>query len=185
MERCRIVFSGSGGQGIVTAAIILAETAVLREGLEATQTQSYGPEARGGAPRAEVIIADSPIRYPKATQPNVLSCLTQEAYNKYSGIIRPGGILLSDSHYVKPEKKVDARQLSLPMYDSVIRGVGSPVVFNICMLGVVVGITGIVNAESVMQSLEVNVPGEFLQWNRKAFEIGIELASGVENNSAH
>jgi 2-oxoglutarate ferredoxin oxidoreductase subunit gamma len=183
MERCRFVFSGSGGQGIVTAAIILAETAVLREGLEATQTQSYGPEARGGATRAEVIIADSPIRYPKVIQPNVLSCLTQEAYNKYSGIIRPGGILLSDNRFVKPEKKVDARQFSLPIYDYVIRGVGRPVVFNICMLGVVVGITQIVKVESVMQSLEAHVPREFLQWNRRAFELGVELASSIENNS--
>lgn len=185
MERCRFVFSGSGGQGIVTAAIILAETAVLREGLEASQTQSYGPEARGGATRAEVIIADSPIRYPKVIQPNVLSCLTQEAYNKYSSIIRPGGILLSDSRYVKPAKKVDARQFSLPMYDSVIRGVGTPLVFNICMLGVVVGITHIVKLESIMQSLQANVPNEFLQWNRKALELGMELVAGIENNSTH
>ena len=110
MERVRLVFSGSGGQGVITAAIILAEAAVLFEGLEATQSQSYGPEARGGATRSDVIIADSLIRYPKVIQPNVLVCLTQEAYNKFCSIIRPGGRLLTDARFVKTERKVDARQ---------------------------------------------------------------------------
>ena len=90
MERCRMVFSGSGGQGVTTAAIILAEAAVLYEELIAVQSQSYGPEARGGSTRTDVIIADSQIYFPKVTQPNVLVCLTQEAYNKFYPIIRPG-----------------------------------------------------------------------------------------------
>ncbi|MBN1652514.1 MAG: 2-oxoacid:acceptor oxidoreductase family protein [Deltaproteobacteria bacterium] len=180
MERCRIVFSGAGGQGVITAAIILAEAAVLHEGLEATQTQSYGPEARGGATRAEVIIADAPIRYPKVTQPNVLVCLTQEAYNKYSGIIRPGGILLSDSRLVKPQSKVDARQASLPMYDSVIKEIGKPIVFNICMLGSVLGMTRIVSLESVTKSLQTHIPGEFFESSTRALALGAGLASNID-----
>ena len=75
-----MVFSGSGGQGVITAAIILAEAAVLHENLFAGQSQSYGPEARGGATRSDVIIADSPIHFPKVLQPNVLVCLTQQSY---------------------------------------------------------------------------------------------------------
>jgi len=81
MERCRIVFSGSGGQGVITASIILAEAAVLYENLNAVQSQTYGPEARGGATRSDVIISDSEIYFPKVFQPNVLICLTQTAYN--------------------------------------------------------------------------------------------------------
>ena len=100
MERYRLVFSGSGGQGVVTASIILAEAAVLHEGLNAVQSQSYGPEARGGATRADVIISDSDIRFPKVNQPNILVCLTQEAYNRFSELIRPGGLLLTHSHFV-------------------------------------------------------------------------------------
>ena len=92
MERVRMVFSGSGGQGVITAAIILAEAAVLQEGLIAVQSQSYGPEARGGATRSDVIISGSEIMFPKVIQPNILVCLTQEAYNKFSSIIRPGGL---------------------------------------------------------------------------------------------
>ena len=83
MERCRMVFSGSGGQGVITAAIILAEAAVLHDNLTAVQSQAYGPEARGGATRSDVIISDTIINYPKVIQPNVLVCLTQEAYNKF------------------------------------------------------------------------------------------------------
>ena len=98
MDRYRIVFSGSGGQGVITASIILAEAAVLHEGLNAVQSQSYGPEARGGATRADVIISDRAIRFPKANQPNILICLTQMAYNQFSPSIRPGGLLLTDSH---------------------------------------------------------------------------------------
>ena len=81
MEICRLVFSGSGGQGVITAAIVLAQAAVLYEDLIAVQSQSYGPEARGGATRSDVIISDSDIRYPKVTQPNILVCILK-AYLK-------------------------------------------------------------------------------------------------------
>ncbi len=115
MERCRLVFSGSGGQGVITAAIILAESAVLHENLTAVQSQSYGPEARGGATRSDVIISDAEIRFPKVIQPNVLVCLTQEAYNKFFPIIRPGGLLVTDPRYVEASRKIDARQREIPM----------------------------------------------------------------------
>ena len=92
-----MVFSGSGGQGVITAAIILAEAAVLFENLIAVQSQSYGPEARGGATRSDVIIAETQIHFPKVIQPNVLVCLTQQAYANYFSILRPGGLFITDS----------------------------------------------------------------------------------------
>lgn len=176
MERCRLVFTGSGGQGVITAAIILAEAAVLHENLEATQTQAYGPEARGGATRSDVIIADTEIRFPEVTQPNILVCLTQTAYGKFYNIIRPGGLLLSDSKYVRPEAKVDARQIQLPMYQAVMDEIGKPIVFNICMLGAVIGLTGVVQPESVMKVLESRIPKGFLDMNRQALDLGLSLA---------
>lgn len=175
MEKCRLVFSGSGGQGVITAAIILAEAAVIHEHLIAVQSQSYGPEARGGATRTDVIISDSEIHFPKVTQPNVLVCLTQEAYNKFSPIIRPGGMLLTDSRYVKLQSKVDARQIQLPMYRSVMESIGKPIVFNICMLGAVIGLIRLVKPDSVMKILETRIPPNFLELNRKALDLGIEL----------
>ncbi len=175
MERCRMVFSGSGGQGVITAAIILAEAAVLHEGLEAVQTQAYGAAARGGATRTDVIISDSTINFPKVNQPNVLVCLTQEAYNKFMGIIRPGGLLLTDPRYVTPALKVDARQREIPMYETVMEKIGKPIVFNICMLGTIIGLTEVVSPEAIMKALEARIPSGFLEMNRKALELGLAL----------
>ena len=146
MSRVRLVFSGSGGQGVITAAIILAEAAVIHEGMNATQSQSYGAAARGGSTRSDIIISDSEINFPEVTQPNILVCLTQDAYNSYSSIIRPGGILLTDSRYVQITRKVDAKQIELPMYDKVMEKIGKPVVFNICVLGALIGITEVIKA---------------------------------------
>ncbi len=175
MERCRLVFSGSGGQGVITAAIILAEAAVLHEGLVATQSQSYGPEARGGATRSDVIISESEIYFPKVTQPNVLVCLTQEAYNKFYTITRPGGILIVDNHYVTTSKKVDAIQRELPIYERVMKEIGKPIVLNICMLGAVIGITRLVKPESIMKTLRSRINPEFLDINQKALDIGMAM----------
>ena len=183
MERCRMVFSGSGGQGVITAAIILAEAAVLYDELTAVQTQSYGPEARGGATRSDVIISDSEIHFPKVIQPNVLVCLTQMAYNKFSAIIRPGGLLLTDRRFVQTERKIDARQVQIPMYQSVMDQIGKPIVFNICMLGAVVGLTGLVRLESVANVLEKRVPTGFLDLNRQALQLGFDLAESYADPS--
>ena len=175
MERCRMVFTGSGGQGVITATIILAEAAVLYENLNAVQSQSYGAEARGGATRADVIISDSTIDYPKVIQPNVLICLTQEAYNKFYRIIRPGGLLVTDSRYVTTQKKVDAQQRELPMYQNVMDKIGKPIVFNICMLGVVIGMVDFISPDSIMKVLENRIPSDFLEINRRALDLGLEL----------
>ena len=181
MERRRIILSGSGGQGVITAAIILAEAALLYEGLNAVQSQSYGPEARGGASRSDVIISDTDILFPKVIQPNILVCLTQEAYDKFSGLIRPGGFLLSDSHYVKQNEKVDAKQIELDMHTGVMDKIGKPIVFNICMLGALITFLKIVRPESIMKVLETRIPSAFLQINQDALDLGIKMA---ENYSA-
>jgi len=176
MDNTRLIFSGSGGQGVIMASIILAEAAVIYEGMNAVQTQSYGPEARGGATRADVVISEDPIRYPKVIKPHYLVCLTQEAYNKFSGIIRPGGMLLTDSHYVNYQRKVDARQVALGMYSTIMDEIGNPIVFNICMLGAIMGLTELIKPESIIKTLESKVPSDLLEINEKAFEIGLRLA---------
>jgi 2-oxoglutarate ferredoxin oxidoreductase subunit gamma len=174
-----MVFSGSGGQGVITAAIILAEAAVLHENLVAVQSQSYGPEARGGATRSDIIIAESPILFPKVIQPNVLVCLTQQAYGNYYSILRPGGLLVTDSHYVKLDKKVDARQVELPLYKTVMEKIGQPIVFNICMLGAVIGLTKLIRPESIMKVLEEQINPRFLEMNRQALDLGLKLVEGL------
>jgi len=178
----RIVFSGSGGQGVITAAIILAEAAALYENLNAVQTQSYGPEARGGATRADVIISEAPIHHPKVINPHILICLTQVAYNKYAGIVRPGGLMLTDRKFVKIDYNVDARQVELEMYRTVMEKIGKPIVFNICMLGALIELTGLVQPDSIMKVLKKKIPPDFMTMNQKALEEGIQLARASLRN---
>lgn len=175
MERSRLVFSGSGGQGVITAAIILAKAAAIFENKNAIQSQSYGAAARGGATRSDVIIDDSDIYFPKVIQPNILVSLTQESYTTFSPIIRPGGLLLVDSRYVTTEKKVDARHISLPMFDTVMSKIGKPIVFNICMLGTLIGISNLIKPKSILKVLETTIPKEFMDMNKKALDIGLEM----------
>ena len=176
-----MVFSGSGGQGIITAAILIAEAAILYENLIAVQSQAYGPAARGGAARSDVIISDSSINYPKVIEPNVLICLTQLAYDKFSSIVRPGGLLLTDTRYVKTSRKSDARQMELPMHRTVMDKIGKPIVFNICVLGALLSLTDLVKPESIMKVLETRTPSELLGMNREALDLGIEMGMTLKN----
>ena len=175
MERSRLVFSGSGGQGVITAAIILAKAAAIFENKNAIQSQSYGAAARGGSTRSDIIIDDSEIYFPKVIQPNILVSLTQESYNKFSGIIRPGGLLLVDSKYVSIGKKVDAKHIALPMYDAVMEKIGKPIVFNICVLGALIGVSGLIKPASILKVLETTIPKDFMEMNKKALNLGLEM----------
>ncbi|MCK5696242.1 MAG: 2-oxoacid:acceptor oxidoreductase family protein [Desulfobacula sp.] len=175
MQRSRLVFSGSGGQGVITAAIILAKAAAIYDNKNAIQSQSYGAAARGGSTRSDIIIDDSEIYFPKVIQPNILVSLTQESYNKFSSIIRPGGLLLVDSKYVTIGKKVDAKHIALPMYDTVMKEIGKPIVFNICMLGALISISGLIKPASILQVLETTIPEDFMEMNKKALDLGMAM----------
>jgi len=171
----RLVLSGSGGQGVITAAIIIAEAAALYSGKNATQTQSYGAAARGGATRSDVIISDHEIHYPGVIQPNILVTLTQNACNSFATIIRPGGLLLSDPKFVDIQIRTEAKSLRLPMYEMVMDEIGKPIVYNICMLGTLVGITQLVEPDAVLKVLERRIPKDFLEMNFKAYNMGVTL----------
>ena len=97
-------------------------------------------------------------------------------YSKYSTAIRPGGLVVTDSRSVKVFKKVDARQIELPFYETAVEKAGNAVTMNICMLGAVVGLTGVVSRDAVMKTIAARVPPEFLDVNQKAFHLGMELA---------
>lgn len=175
MERLRLVFSGSGGQGVITAGIVLAEAAVLYENKMATQTQSYGPEARGGATRCDVIISDSEIFFPKVIQPNILVCLTQEAYMKYHDMVRPGGLIITDTRYVTVLQSVDSRQVELSLHQSVMDILGHGRAYNISALGAVLGLTDVVAPDSVLNVLEKRFPDMDQAVNRSALLLGVEM----------
>ena len=179
MSRHRLVFAGSGGQGMITAAIILAEAAVLVEGQNAVQSQSYGAAARGGITRSDVILSHGEIHFPKVIQPNTLICLTQQAYDSFFSIIRPGGILITDDHLVRIDKQAEARIFQLPLYRTVSEEIGNSVTLNICLLGALQGLTHLVERDSLLRVVRQRVPSKFLEINEKALQLGADLGEGA------
>ena len=142
----KLVFAGVGGQGIITAGIVLAEAAVIEEGRHATQSQSYGAEARGGLTRTDVILSDEEVLFPRIEQAHVLAALHHRGYAAHGASLRPGGLLIYDEGIIVGDK-TDARRVPLPILD---RGRGS----NIALLGIVCGLTGAVQPESIRAVLE-------------------------------
>ena len=175
MKRYRLLFAGSGGQGIITAAILLAKAAVLYEGKNAVQSQSYGAEARGGLSRSDVIISNEEIYFPKVIQPNILICLTQRAYNNFFKTIRPGGILIVDDFLVHQEYSADAIIYTLPLYSTLKNELNTSLGLNVCTLGALIGITNIVTPDSIINLLKESISPQFLDQNLKAFELGQKM----------
>ncbi len=175
--RLEIRFSGSGGQGILLAAAIVAEAATAL-GKNVVQTQSYGPAARGGASKAEAIIADEEIDYPEVDAPDVSLCLSQEAYRKYAGDTRPGGLLLYDSGLVEPDDRLPGRELrGIPFTRAAAEQLKKTVVANIVAVGALVEITRMVPAEAAEAAVVSRVPERFRELNVEAFRLGRRLAA--------
>jgi 2-oxoglutarate ferredoxin oxidoreductase subunit gamma len=176
MSRYELRFSGSGGQGLITAGIIMAKAASIYEGKQAVQSQSYGPEARGGSSKSEVIISDGPIDYPKATTVDALLAMTQEACDKYTHDLKDGGILLVDSDLVTKIPNGNFRVVSFPIINTAKNDVGREIVANIVALGAMVALSGQVSRENAEKAVLSSVPEAFIELNRKAFGIGYEKA---------
>ncbi len=143
-ERLEIRLTGSGGQGVILATIILAEAAVI-SGKNAAQSQSYGPEARGGMCKAEVIVDDRPIGFTKVLNPTFFMALTQKSVNRYLYDLGPSCTILIDSSLELPEG-VDASQvISLPILQTAAERVGNRMTANIVAVGVINKLWGLVS----------------------------------------
>ena len=175
-SRYEIRFSGAGGQGLILAGIIMGEAAAIFDGKQAVQSQSYGPEARGGASKSEVIISDEPIDFPKATTVDALLALTQEACDKYSADLKEGGILLVDSDMVKKLPKGNFTVVGIPIINIAKNEIGRTIVANIVALGAMVALTGVVTKASAEKAVLSRVPEAFVDLNRNAFLAGYEKA---------
>ncbi|MDT8444426.1 MAG: 2-oxoacid:acceptor oxidoreductase family protein [Desulfuromonadales bacterium] len=171
-ERYELRFSGAGGQGLITAGIILAEAASIIEGKNAVQSQSYGPEARGGASKSEVIISDAPIDYPKATIVDACLAMTQEAADKYANGIKEGGILLLDADFVQRAPEGNFTVYRLPITRLAKEDIGREIVANVVALGAVIGLTGVVSKDAGEQAVLRKVPEAFKDLNKKAYNLG-------------
>ena len=173
MQQLRL--SGSGGQGLILAGIILAEAA-LTDGKLAVQSQSYGPEARGGSSKSEVLISDQIIYYTKITVPNVVLAMSQEACNKYTSDLGEDGILITDNLFVNqlPDKKYK-KIYELPITKTAQEELGKVLFANIIALGAIVQLTSVVSKESLIKAVLNRVPKGTEEVNTKAVRLGFSL----------
>ena len=180
-HRFEVRFSGSGGQGLITAAIIFAEAVGVYNGHYVCQTQSYGPEARGGRSKAEVVVSDEPIDYPKALKLDLLLAMNQQACDAYFYDLQPNGLLVVDSGLV--EQFPTSRIIAVPFTEIARDEIGRELVANMVALGTVGVLSSLVSIENLEKALLARVPRGTEEINKKALSRGIEEANKVSLDS--
>ncbi len=167
--RKEIRISGFGGQGIVLAGYLVGKALALYQGLEAAMTQSYGPEARGGASASNVVVADRPIDYPFIHSADILIAMSQEAYTRYHSDLKPAGKILIDSGLVTPE--VGQSVSGLPATE-IAEELGRRIIANVVMLGFLCHSTELIERDALIQSIQTTLPQKAIDLNLTAFERG-------------
>jgi 2-oxoglutarate ferredoxin oxidoreductase subunit gamma len=178
VDRYELVFSGSGGQGIILAAIIFAETAGVFDGFYVCQSQSYGPEARGGYSKAEVIISKKPIDYPKAIKADFLLSMNQASCDHCFETLKPEGLLVVDASLV--HQVPTNRSVSIPFTEIARKKAGKEMVANMVALGAVGLISQSVSLKNLETALVARIPKGTEEMNLKALRAGIEAAEAVD-----
>lgn len=174
LNRFELRLSGLGGQGIITLGKVLGYGLALGHGYHVTQTQSYGPEARGGSSRADLVISSRPISYPKTESLDLLVALSQEACNNYYRSLKPSGVLLVDSSLVK--QAPTSLFLGLPFTTLAKERIGNPLTFNTIVFGAVTHLLPFAEPRVMRKALEENMPPKILAMNVKAFNLGLREA---------
>ncbi len=182
-----VVVTGFGGQGIVLTGRILGKAAALGDHKESTLVQSYGPESRGGACSAQVVISDNTIHYPYIKFPDILVCMSQSGYEKYIGQLKEGGELLIDQDLVRPGKEAGEIWYSIPA-TRMAEELGRKMMANIIMLGFFTAITKAVSLDSARNAVVGSVPKGTEEMNLKAFtkgcDYGLATLKGLEKKAA-
>ena len=180
-KRYEICLSGSGGQGLILAGIILAEAAGVHEGKHVAQSQSYGPEARGGASKAEVVISDGEIDYPMATRLDLLLAMNQKSSDSFYFDLKPEGTLVVDSTFVTQTPTTKA--ICIPFTEIARKELGREMVANIIALGALVTLTKVVSLKSLEAAVLARVPKGTEELNRKALQLGSKAAKAILKKS--
>jgi len=175
--RHEVRLCGFGGQGIVLAGYIIGQAATVHEGLNAVFTQDYGPEARGGACRADIIISDRPVLYPYIETPTVLVAMSQAAFEKYFPGASDSTTVIIDEDLVSPPGAATGRVVRMPAR-RIAEELGRVAVANVAMLGYLTAVTGIVSAEAMQRSILSSVPKGTEELNTTAFKRGLAAAGG-------
>jgi 2-oxoglutarate ferredoxin oxidoreductase subunit gamma len=182
MQLTEIRIAGFGGQGVILSAIILGRAASIHQGAFATMTQSFGPEARGGACSAQLILSESPILYPYVTKPDILVVMSQEAYTRFVPELKDGGTLIVEQDLVRvTELKPNTKVFSIPA-TRLAEELGKRMVLNSVMVGFFTAVTQLLNKDAVSKAVSDSVPASFKDLNLKAFEKGFEY--GLSHSEA-
>ncbi|MCL7412843.1 MAG: 2-oxoacid:acceptor oxidoreductase family protein [ANME-2 cluster archaeon] len=179
MKRYHICLSGSGGQGLILAGVLLAHAAVS-DGKCVTMTSSYGPEARGGASRSSLVISEKPIDYPLPCRLDVLLTMNQESCNRYASHLKEDGILIVDSTRVIHQPPI--RHYSVP-FTSMASQAGAVLAANVTALGTIIGLTGIVRPASLEIALRARIKEEMLPLNEKLLKLGLKEGRKLKSHS--
>ena len=175
----QIIITGFGGQGIILGGFILGEAACLHDGRHSTLIQSYGPEARGGACSAQVVIADAPIHYPYIRNPHILACMSQGGYDKYVEQLTPQGTLLTDEDLIRPDaRSLNAHSLSIPA-TRMAEELGHRMMANIIMIGFLTATTGVISQAAAEKAIAHAVPAGTEEKNLLAFKKGREYGAAI------
>ena len=175
----KIRLSGTGGQGVIKGAVILAEGALI-DGRNATQSQVYGPESRGGSTRAEVNISDEEILFPKVESPNIMLCMSPESYDKYAADLEKDGILILDGDIGKGKEIPGVKIYRCPITQMTREALGSELSSNVVALGVMNGVLEMVSHDAMVESLRRNFKPKVVDINIKAYDMGIAAGKAME-----
>ncbi|MGC8837210.1 MAG: 2-oxoacid:acceptor oxidoreductase family protein [Anaerolineae bacterium] len=176
-SRYEIRLAGEGGQGLILAGILLAEAAALYEGCNVVQTQAYGPEARGGASKAEVIISRGPIYYPKVLLADLFLAMSQQAFDKYCYEVKEDGLIVVDS--TKVGRVYTSKAYQVPITARAVETTGTPVTANLFALGLIVGLSRVVSQGALEKAVATRIPPALREANLKALTAGFGEAERV------
>lgn len=178
--RVEVRFAGFGGQGIIKSGIIVAAAACIHAGKKAVQTQSYGPESRGGACKSEVVISEDEIDFPKVVEPDVVVLMSQHAYNDYAEDVKSEGTMILDPDMIPREKDLKNVRVYRVPATKIAEQLGRRIVANIVMIGAFTAITGLLDEEVLKESIKENIPKGTEELNLAAFEKGFEYGKSVK-----
>ncbi len=179
-DRIEVRLAGFGGQGIILMGYVIGKAYSIFEGYEATLTQSFGPEARGGACSAQVILSKGRILYPYVTSPDILVVMSQEAYTRYYPTLRDDGILIVEEELVKlGDLKPNQKLFKIPATRLAEEKVGRRMTLNIVMCGFFTAVTGVVSKEAMENAVKDTVPAGTEEINLKAFQVGYDYGKSL------
>ncbi|MGC9334079.1 MAG: 2-oxoacid:acceptor oxidoreductase family protein [Anaerolineae bacterium] len=179
-DRYEVRLAGEGGQGMILAGVILAEAAAVHDGLNAVQTQSYGPEARGGASRSEVIIARGEVDYPKVMSADFLVCMSQEACDKFYSGVKDDGWIVVDATSVS--RTPSHRAFGVPITQIAEETTGRRITASMVALGLIAGLSGVVSREALEKAVADRVPAGTEEMNLKALAAGFAEAERIRGD---